>query len=162
MQIPVPPPPDFDRLYPDGDAAATQAVMNIIKTSDLLLARVQQATRHTGVSPAGGLVLGILFDAAGPQSPGYISERLIVTRATVTGLIDSLEKRDMVRRRPHPNDRRMLLVELTPLGRQTCTELRAAVHRQEAAWLSGLSAAERKSLIDLLAAVQKSLLAAPG
>ena len=63
------------------------------------------------------LVLGILADAPDPLAPNEIAERLIISRATVTGLLDSLETRAYVRRTPHPTDRRMLLIELTESGR---------------------------------------------
>jgi DNA-binding MarR family transcriptional regulator len=61
-------------------------------------------------------VLGILKDAGRPCPPNYISERLIVSRATVTGVLDTLVKRGLVRREPHPTDRRMVLVYLRRLA----------------------------------------------
>ncbi len=158
MQVPVPPPRDFERLYPDGDADSTQAVMNILRTNDLLTDRIAHHLRPYGISPAGGLVLGILLDADEPIPPGLISERLIVTRATVTGLLDSLEKRRMLRRRAHPGDRRMVLVELTDLGRSSCVQFRKVLHRAEAEWMSALSSAERRRLVGLLARMQKTLI----
>jgi DNA-binding MarR family transcriptional regulator len=41
---------------------------------------------------------------------------LIVTRATVTGLLDSLERRELVRRTANPADRRSIFVEITREG----------------------------------------------
>jgi DNA-binding MarR family transcriptional regulator len=74
------------------------------------------ALKPLDVSPAGGLVLGILKDAGQPCPPNYISERLIVSRTTVTGVLDTLVKRGLVRREPHPTDRRMVLVHLRKLA----------------------------------------------
>src|SRR5664279_6037592 len=82
-------PDDFYAQTPDGDARATEAVMNTIKTADILFDRIGRLLRPLGVSAAGGLVLGILRDN-GPMSPSELGERLIVSRAAVTGLLDSV------------------------------------------------------------------------
>ncbi len=108
-------PDDYYDQTPDANVHATEAVMNTLRTADLLFDRIAGLLRPLGVSAAGGLVLGLLRDH-GQMSPSALSERLIVTRATVTGLLDSLERRGLVRRTPNADDRRSLLVEITPGG----------------------------------------------
>src|ERR1700748_3518585 len=105
-------PDDFYAQTPDGDVRATEAVMNTIRTAALLFDRIGRLLRPLGVSAAGGLVLGLLRDQ-GSMSPSELGARLIVTRATVTGLLDSLEKPGFVRRLRHPTDRRSIVVEIT-------------------------------------------------
>src|SRR5512146_362830 len=95
------------------------------------------------------------------MSPSELGDRLIVTRATVTGLLDSLERRGFVRRSPNPADRRGLLVEITPDGLVVLQELRTLIHRNEKAWLSVLSEAELRGYIALLHRIQDSVEAAP-
>jgi len=149
-------PEDFYDQTPDGSVLATETVMNLVRTGDLLLDRIGQLLRPLGVSSAGGLVLGLLRDH-GPMAPSAIGERLIVTRATVTGLVDSLERRGFVRRTANPNDRRSVIVEITPEGLQVLAKVRATVHRQERDWVSALSDAELRRLIALLHRIQKGL-----
>ena len=79
-------PADFYAQTPDANILATEAAMNTIRTADLLFDRIGQVLRPLGVSAAGGLVLGLLRDR-GPMPPSELGERLIVTRATVTGLV---------------------------------------------------------------------------
>jgi DNA-binding MarR family transcriptional regulator len=93
------------------------------------------------------------------MSPSELSERLIVTRATVTGVLDSLERRELVRRSANPADRRGLLVEITPTGLAVLAQLRTLVHRNEKAWLSELSDAELRNYIDQLHRIQDGLAA---
>ncbi|WP_116968932.1 MarR family transcriptional regulator [Blastomonas sp. UPD001] len=50
----------------------------------------------------------------GPVSPTQIGKALDLTSGSVTVLLDRLERKDFVRRRPSPHDRRALLVEATP------------------------------------------------
>jgi DNA-binding MarR family transcriptional regulator len=149
-------PTDFYDQTPDANILATEAVMNTVRTADLLFDQIGRLLRPLNVSAAGGLVLGILRDR-GPMSPSELSQRLIVTRATVTGLIDSLERRGFVRRVPNPADRRSLLVEITPTGRDVLQRVRTIVHGAEKAWMSVLSEAELRTYIELLHRIQDGL-----
>jgi DNA-binding MarR family transcriptional regulator len=133
-------PDDFYEQTPDASVLATEAVMNTIRTADLLFDRIGRLLRH-----------------GGPMSPSALSERLIVTRATVTGVIDSLERRGFVRRSAHPSDRRSLVVEITPAGLDVLQRLRTIVHRNEKAWLSGLSDDELLGYIEQLHRIQERL-----
>jgi DNA-binding MarR family transcriptional regulator len=157
METPIRVSRDFASTYPDGSASATECAMNLVRTGEFVLGRVATALQPLGISPAGGLVLGILKDAGQPCPPNYISERLIVSRATVTGVLDTLVKRGMVRREPHPTDRRMLLVRLTAAGSRMADTVRRTVHRGEAEWMSSLSETERARLTELLGKLQRHM-----
>jgi DNA-binding MarR family transcriptional regulator len=139
---------DFYAQTPDANVLATEAVMNTIRTADMLFDRIGRLLRPLGVSAAGGLVLGLLRDN-GPLAPSEIGERLIVTRATVTGVVDSLERRGLVVRTPHPADRRSLLVEVTPEGLAVVAQVRTLIHRSEKEWMRALSDDELRTYIDL-------------
>jgi DNA-binding MarR family transcriptional regulator len=149
-------PADFYDQTPDANVLATEAVMNTMRTADLLFDQIGRLLRPLHVSAAGGLVLGVLRDH-GSMTPSELGERLIVTRATVTGLLDSLERRGFVRRSANPADRRSLVVEITPAGLAVTQELRSIVHRQEKAWMAGLSEPELRSYIELLHRIQDSV-----
>jgi DNA-binding MarR family transcriptional regulator len=157
MEMPIRVSQDFAKEYPDASASATECAMNLARTGDLVLGRVAAALRPFDVSPAGGLVLGILKDAGRPCPPNYISERLIVSRATMTGVLDTLVKRGLVRREPHPTDRRMVLVHLTKAGSRMADTVRRSVHRAEAEWMGSLSEQERARLTELLGKLQRAL-----
>src|SRR5579864_4947114 len=157
MEMPIRVAGDFGRQYPDASASATECAMNLARTGDLVLGRVAALLQPLDVTPAGGLVLGILKDAGRPCPPNYISERLIVSRATVTGVLDTLAKRALVRREPHPTDRRMVLVHLTKSGARLADKVRSTVHRAEAEWMGGLAEDERAKLTELLGKLQRHL-----
>ncbi|HEV2235221.1 MAG TPA: MarR family transcriptional regulator, partial [Ktedonobacterales bacterium] len=134
--------PDFAVLYPAASATATECAMNLLLSADLLEKRIATLLQPFHLTPASGLVLGILADAESPLPPNEIADRLIISRATVTGLLDSLERRAYIRRRPHPSDRRMILAELTAAGRQAANAFRPIVHQQEKEWLGVLGEPE--------------------
>jgi len=83
---------------------------------------------------------------------------LIISRASVTSLLDSLEKRGFVKRQPHLSDRRMLLVELTNSGRQVANQFRPIVHQHQKVWLKALNEKEQEQLIQMLHRLQASLM----
>ena len=149
-------PEDFYDQTPDANILATEAAMNTIRTADMLFDLIGRLLRPLNVSAAGGLVLGILRDH-GPMSPSALGERLIVTRATVTGLLDSLERHGFVRRSANPADRRSLVVQIAPAGLTVLQELRTIVHRDEKAWLSTFSDADLRGYITYLHRIQDSL-----
>src|SRR4051812_35428311 len=146
-------PDDYEDQTPEGNALATEAAMNTIRTADLLFDRIGRLIRPLNVSAAGGLVLGILRDH-GPMSPSQLGDRLIVTRATITGVVDSLERRGFVRRSANPSDRRSLIVEITPEGLAVVNEIRRLVHEREKAWMDGLTDSEIREYIGLLHRIQ--------
>ena len=146
--------PDFENRYPDSNAKATECAMNLVLTADLLEKRIASLLLPFHLSPASGLVLSILADTETLVSPNNIADRLIISRASVTSLLDSLEKRGFLTRKPHPTDRRKLLVELTDSGRQVANSFRPIVHQQQKVWLSALNVKEQEQLIEMLHRLQ--------
>jgi len=160
MSSPIRIAPDFDALYPTASATATECAMNLVLTADLLVKRIATLLHPLHLTPTSGLVLSILADADTPMPPNEIADRLIISRATVTGLLDSLERWEYIRRRPHPSDRRMILAEITEAGRQAANAFRPIVHRHEKEWFGVLDEAEQRRLLAALYRLQESLRAA--
>jgi len=157
--IPIQVTPDFEQRYPDASSQATECAMNLELTADLMEKSIAGLLAPFDLSPASALVLSILADSTTSLSPNQIADHLIISRASVTSLLDSLEKRGYASRRPHPTDRRMIWVEPTELGRRVADEFRPVVHRQQNTWLSVLSKLEQEKLIEMLHRLQRSLLA---
>ena len=78
--------------------------------------------RRHGLTTPRLRVLSILH-ADGPLTSARLAQRLGVTPRAVTALVDGLETRRLVHRRPHPTDRRAALVELTAGGRRIVARL---------------------------------------
>jgi DNA-binding MarR family transcriptional regulator len=150
---------DFERVYPGSSRLATECAMNLVRTGDLVVGRVASLVGDFGISPAGGLVLNILIEASEPLSQTTLKERLLVTGPTVTGLVDSLERRGLVRRRLDAADRRRRLIEITPEGRSVAGTFLPLVHAAERPWLARLSTAEQRTLLDFLGRIQRQLTA---
>ena len=141
---------DHARRYPGANKLATEAVINLIRTSGFLVAELDRVFRRYAITGAGFNVLMILRGAHGPLSPYEIGERRLVTRGTVTGLLDTLEKQELVRRRPHPEDRRMLLIEITEHAEALLDEVWDELFPAQAEMMAGLTGSEKDSLVRLL------------
>src|SRR5438477_7966889 len=74
------------------------------------------------LSPAQCHVLH-LIEPGRPLPMGQLAETLACDASNVTGLVDRLESRGLVRRRPAPQDRRVKVLELTPTGARLRTLL---------------------------------------
>jgi len=94
------------------------AVTSLMRAHQLLLARIETVLRPFEVSFARYEVLMLLlFSKRGSLPMRIVGSRLQVHQTSVTNAVDRLESAGLVRRRPHPTDRRATLVELTPAGR---------------------------------------------
>jgi DNA-binding MarR family transcriptional regulator len=68
------------------------------------------------------------LEAEGPLTQRDLGARLSLTSGAVTMLVDRMESAGLVRRRPHPGDRRYVLIELTPHAAERAPEGLAAFH----------------------------------
>ena len=148
---------DFERVYPAASRHATECAMNLVKTGEMLVSRVSSLLSQFDITPAGGLVLSMLAEAEEPLAQSSIRERLLVSGPTVTGVLDSLERRGLVRRLSQPGDRRRRRVESTPRGSAVAAAFLPVVHAAERPWMSCLSDAEQQLLIELLGRIQQQL-----
>jgi DNA-binding MarR family transcriptional regulator len=131
--------------------------MALVRTGDRLLAGIDQALRHHRLSRAGREALAVLDGAGQPLSPTAIAERLIVTTASVTSLLDTLERRGLVERRPDPTDRRRLLIVITHDGTAIVDKFLPEIVALQTAALATLTEAQRRQLVELLATVGANL-----
>jgi DNA-binding MarR family transcriptional regulator len=145
---------DFTDEFPDADPRVTEAHASLVRTGNALVAEIERCMQATFDVPQNVLNSLAVIDGAGePLTPSQISERMLVSSATMTGVIDQLEYRGWVRRLPNPDDRRSVLVEITDSGRAITDQLLPGIRKIERATLGALSAAEISTLLQLLAKV---------
>jgi DNA-binding MarR family transcriptional regulator len=123
----------------------------------LISAELDRNVRRQGFSSAAFGVLQVLHESGGWAAPHQLSDRLAVSRATVTGLLDGLERRRLVRRVRHPSDRRMLRVEMTDRARVLLAEMLPEHNRAVGRIFAGLGPLEQQQLVSLLNRLQTHL-----
>jgi DNA-binding MarR family transcriptional regulator len=114
--------------------------------------------RKDAVSEALGLsfarVRALRRLAAQPHTLRALAERLAADPPYVTLIVDDLEQRGLVRRTPHPQDRRSKLVALTAAGRAAAARADAILDEPPAA-LRDLPAADLAALLRVLERVAR-------
>lgn len=163
-----PPVPRYERLqrlaerFPQLDMSAIETCVTMLHLGhDLTGAYDSHLARH-GLSMGRFIVLIRLFsveevDAGRGLTPAELAESSSVSRATMTGLLDTLERDGFISRQDHPEDRRMYTVHLTPKARELLEGMLPDHYRRIARLMSPLSEAERTTLRELLAKVASGL-----
>jgi DNA-binding MarR family transcriptional regulator len=120
---PEPDPVEWVRVRWDAQALPESkrfaAVASVMRTHQVVTAALDGALREFELSRTMYLVLVTLaLSTRGARPLSYLSRYLMVHPTTITQLVDELEKRKLVRRMPHPTDRRTTLAEILPAGRR--------------------------------------------
>jgi DNA-binding MarR family transcriptional regulator len=137
-------------------AAGMAAVTSLMRAQQIVLARVEEVLKPFDLTFARYEVLMLLtFSRAGALPLSRLGDRLQVHPTSVTNVVDRLEAQGLVRRVPHPSDRRATLAELTGAGRDVARsateELNARVFADP-----GLGADGVDRLVDLLTDLRRS------
>jgi DNA-binding MarR family transcriptional regulator len=153
---------DFEDEYPGASALATECYANLCRAGGLLMELHNKQTRDQyQLSPSAREILAIIEGAGQPLEPSVIAERLLITTGSMTSLLDTLQKRGLIRRLPHPGDRRKLLVDITPDAQQIVDEFLPSFHAREHELISAaLTTSEQRQLLRLVAKIQQAAIRA--
>lgn len=154
---------EASREFPDLDPSATEVFLHLLRSGDEAFRVVESHLAQHEITQGRFGVLMALWgncqradcENEKPLTPAELADRTGVTRATITGLVDTLERAGLVTRTPHPDDRRMMSVSLTKRGEKLLAQIMPE-HFRRMAWLMGpLSESERKIFLRLLTKVMQ-------
>lgn len=94
-----------------------ETVLNIVRTANLLSATAAQLFREFDLTEAQFNVLFALKFSTNEITQAELGKRLVVTRASITSVLDKLESKELVQRMDVPGNRRIHHVRLTSKGR---------------------------------------------
>lgn len=136
---------------PGADSVAQRAIDGLMRTADRVAASL------TGTLAAHGLSSGrfaLLMALSGARSAGLtpsdLADRIGVSRANVTGLLDGLQRDGLVIRQPHESDRRRLIVTLTAQGEARLADVMPPHRDNLERLVSVLSPEEQDTFLRLL------------
>ena len=133
---------------------AMHAVTSLMRVQQLVIGRLDALLKPHGLTFARyeALVL-LVFSSRGSLPLGKMGDRLLVHPTSVTSFVRRLEAAGLVVRRPHPDDGRTVLAEITPEGRELVEAATADLVDADFA-LGALSEADLGTLSALLAPVR--------
>ncbi|NNE39641.1 MAG: MarR family transcriptional regulator [Marinicaulis sp.] len=133
-----------DRLEP-----ALIALRQILRATEI---SSRALAKDCGLTPSQLILMQITEDTENP-TPSFLAKKASLSQATVTALIDKLEKREFVRRRRDDLDKRRVYVELTEYGSKT---LRQAPDSLQTRFEKGFAKLEPWEQSFLVAALERT------
>ncbi|GAA1518541.1 MarR family winged helix-turn-helix transcriptional regulator [Nocardioides humi] len=143
-----------DRLLAEGIVAPeaadrTDLIVNLTRFYNRLSQDAESVQRPLGWSWAGFRIMNLLW-AAGPMESRQLGRLAGSSRATISSLLNTLERDGLVARDRSESDRRQVMVRLTDDGHE---RIRAGLHAQaerDRAWFGVLSPEEQQTMRHLL------------
>lgn len=132
------------------DISSLESILQLLQFTSYFSSVVEKYFAHYGLSQGRFSLMILLFTHPKTAwTPASLADNMEVTRATITGLLDGLEKSAWVERKLHPKDRRRLIIELTQKGHdfmkqmlpkhfQRASQFMAVLSKEEQGILKGL------------------------
>jgi DNA-binding MarR family transcriptional regulator len=121
---------------------ATEAVLHLHRAANAVRQHVEQEVlRPKQLTWTGFVVLRTVW-AARRIETRHVAEQAGISKATLTGVVDTLSGRGLMKRTNHPDDGRLVLLQLTRKGHRLIRELLPESQTAESYALSCLDAAE--------------------
>ena len=138
------------------------AMVAILRTHQAMTASIDATLRTHELTRTGYLLMTTLqLSRDGTRPLGQLSRHLMVHPTTVTLALDQLEKRKLVRRNPHPTDRRTILAVLTPAGQEILDQATKALAENDFG-LTGVDGELSRRAVDVLGDVRERIGDVPG
>ena len=152
---------DWSRQRPDLDSEAMGVVLRIQALDRILADQAAGSLQDFGLHWWQYDVLSALRRQGEPfqMSATDLADASMLTSGAMTNRIDRLEQQQLVRRITDPEDRRRVLVRLTPTGLRTVERATEARFQSATSAVAALEPRKRRQLSDLL---RQLLLAQPG
>lgn len=137
--------------YPEIDIPSVEACLAFLDTSTAFYNAVDSyLARHRLSRGKFTLLMQLVEASENGLLPSEFAERAGVARASVTSLLDGLERDKLIVRQSHTEDRRMLTVHLTDKGRELMNEILPQHFIWIKEWMDNLSEREKQTFIKLL------------
>lgn len=139
-------------------AVPLRALLRLMRVSNDVQAAVEAHLQKSDLSMARFVLLSQLMRSETHQlTPSKLAEQAGVTRATVTGVLDGLEKRGWVKRHRHPEDRRSVIVKLTDSGISFVREILPHHVRHIASIIKDIAEPDLTELMTTLERIEENL-----
>ena len=136
------------RLVVD-DPLAHRALDGLLRAEAAVRRRLSADLEREGLSAAGFSVLVVLVTAGGELELRTLRRRLDASKASATEVVTTLERRGLVARRRLEQDRRAVMVRVTPAGAELVDRLFPEHAERVAATFASLDEGEKRTLAEI-------------
>lgn len=139
---------DFDSLA---------AVSNVFRVANVVRYHMERAVLAPyDLSFTAFTTLWVLW-VWGEREARHLAAEAGITKGTLTGVVTTLERRGLVERHTHPNDRRLVVIRTTELGNRTMDTLFPQFNAEEARVTADLTTEQKKVLASSLRSILRTL-----
>jgi DNA-binding MarR family transcriptional regulator len=148
----------FAERYPEADISAISSFLHLLSVAtDLSIALDQCLSRHGLLQGRWWVLILLMREVAFISTPSMLADKAGVTRATMTGLLDGLERDGLVARIFATEDRRSISIELTKAGQTKLDEVMPDYYELLRKCMAGLSESKREDLQKILATINSGI-----
>ncbi|MTI64433.1 MarR family transcriptional regulator [Methylophaga sp.] len=141
----------FADRYPDADVDRVIQFLTFLRVAtDLSNGLDRYLGAHALLQGRWWVLVLLMREDDGSSSPSKLAEKAGVSRATMTGLIDGLQRDKLVTRMVSPRDRRQTLVKLTHKGQSKLDEVMPEYYRRVRQLMTVLTNEEGDMLMQIL------------
>lgn len=141
----------FAERYPDADIHKVLQFLTVLRIGSDLSLMLDNFLAGYGLLQGRWWVLILLMREADlTTTPSILASKAGVSRATMTGLLDGLEREGLVSRVADKHDRRRLAIQLTAAGQAKLDQVMPAYYQRVNALMDSLSSTEAEELIQSL------------
>jgi len=151
----------FEHEYPGASWLASRAIRQLEVVGGQAEEFVATVARRHGLSHAALNALAVIEGGGGPIPTGEISARMHITTGTMTSVLDTLERNGYIKRIADPNDRRRVLVDITPDAQAVLDKMLPEVQHVIAAAMANIDDDALQAFLDALADVSAAIAADP-
>jgi len=138
----------LEERYENMSKTALECCILLMRAGSDLMAIFEKILAQFGLSQGGFLTLIVLNRKPYKKiTPSVLADKVGVTRATMTGLLDTLTKDGLIERLQHKEDGRKTVIALTIKGRKHLDSILPGYYHDISLLLSELTETEQKTLI---------------
>jgi DNA-binding MarR family transcriptional regulator len=139
------------------DSPQQEAMLSVLKTSDLLENRLARLLREYDLTPSQYNVLRILRGENQPMPMLEVAGRMIQVVPAITRVVDQLVRRDLISKQQCSSDRRVYLVAIRPVGRKLLSQLDQPILDLHQRLMKGLPPRDLQRLTAMLARLRAAV-----
>ncbi len=135
------------------DSNAVETLLTLQDALQQLNGGIEDFLTRFGLSQGKFTVLLLLLEEKDGFQPSELAKMAGVTRATITGLLDGLERDGLIKRVKDRGDKRTMTIKLTPVAVGMMEAVLTEYYRRIGKWLGGVSGGGRRTLIGVLSMI---------
>jgi len=151
----------FEKEFPGASWLSAQVFRELEVVGGLAEALIASVARRHGLSHAALNALAVIEGNGSPMAAGEVGVRVHITSGTMTSVLDTLERNGYIERLSDPNDRRRVLVDVTPEAQAVLNRLLPEVVQTTTAVMDGFDDEELSDFLGTLARVRDAIATTP-